>query len=82
MGRGFFIKFESKGPNTAEVQRQADNVVNFEREKLDGIVIQNGDDKIELRDRTRKMADRSAVQGSGGQWRDRESVATWRLAER
>ena len=29
-------------------------MVNFEREKLDGIVIQNGDDKIELRRQDRK----------------------------
>ncbi|HWM23720.1 MAG TPA: DUF4340 domain-containing protein [Chthoniobacterales bacterium] len=47
---GLYIKFyESKRPNTAEARRQAQNVVNFERENLDGIVIQNGDDKIELK---------------------------------
>ena len=46
---GVFIKYESKGPNTADAQRQAQNMVNLEREKLDGIVIQNGDDKVELR---------------------------------
>jgi hypothetical protein len=46
---GVFIKYESKGPNTAEARRQAQNMVNFERDNLDGIVIQNGDDKIELR---------------------------------
>jgi hypothetical protein len=46
---GVWIKFfESKQPNTVEAQRQAGNVVNFDREKLDGIVIQNGDDRIEL----------------------------------
>ncbi len=45
-----YIKFyESKGPNTEEAKRQAGNVVNFERDSLDGIVIQNGDDKVELR---------------------------------
>ncbi|HVF72737.1 MAG TPA: DUF4340 domain-containing protein [Chthoniobacterales bacterium] len=45
-----YIKFyESKRPNTDEAKRQAQNVVNFERDKLDGIVIQNGDDRIELR---------------------------------
>ena len=49
IGLGVWIKyFESKKPNTAEAQRQAGNVVNFDREKLDGIAIQNGDDKIEL----------------------------------
>jgi hypothetical protein len=53
---GVFIKYESKGPNTADVMRQAQNMVNLEREKLDGIVIQNGDDKIEMR-------------RQGGKWR-------------
>ena len=52
---GVFIKFyESKRPNTAEAQRQARNMVNFDREALDGIVIQNGDDKIELRRQDKK----------------------------
>lgn len=51
---GVYIKYESKGPNTAEARRQAQNMVNFDREKLDGIVIQNGDDKIELRRQDRK----------------------------
>ena len=52
---GLYIKFyESKGPNTAEARRQAQKMVNFDRDKLDGIVIQNGDDKIELRRQDRK----------------------------
>jgi hypothetical protein len=47
---GLYIKFyESKGPNTEEARRQAQNVINFDRPKVDGIVIQNGDDKTELR---------------------------------
>ena len=47
---GVWIKFfESKQPNTEEARRQAGNVVNFDREKLEGITIQNGDDRIELR---------------------------------
>src|SRR6187401_1997489 len=47
---GLWIKFyESKGPNTEEATRRAANVLNFDREKLEGIVIQNGDDRIELR---------------------------------
>src|ERR1700756_4953440 len=47
---GFYIKyFESKQPNTEEAQRLSGNVVNFERDNLDGIVIQNGDDRIELK---------------------------------
>ena len=49
LGLGLWIKFyESKGPNTAEAQRQAGNVINFDREKLERILIQNGDDRIEL----------------------------------
>ena len=52
---GVYIKYyESKKPNTEEVKRQAANVVNFERDNLDGIVIQNGDDKIELRRQDKK----------------------------
>ena len=47
---GVWIKFfESKQPGTDEARRQSGNVVNFDREKLEGIVIQNGDDRIELR---------------------------------
>jgi hypothetical protein len=47
---GLYIKFyESKRPNTEEARRQAQNVINFDREKVDGISIQNGDDKTELR---------------------------------
>ena len=45
-----FIKYyESKRPGTDEAARQAGNVLNFDSEKLDGIIIQNGDDKTELR---------------------------------
>ncbi|MEP6956722.1 MAG: DUF4340 domain-containing protein, partial [Chthoniobacterales bacterium] len=47
---GVWIKFfESQGPNTEEAKRRAGNVINFEKKNLEGIVIQNGDDKIELR---------------------------------
>ncbi len=49
VGLGLWIKFfESKKPNTAETKRQAGNVLTLDRDKLDGIVIQNGDDRIEL----------------------------------
>jgi hypothetical protein len=47
---GLYIKFyESKRPNTVEARRLTQNVVNFDADKLEGIVIENGDDKIELR---------------------------------
>src|SRR3954453_4381788 len=66
-----YIKFyESKGPKTEEAKRQAGNVGNFERDNLEGIVIQNGDDRIELKKQDQKwrieapfkdQADRGAV---------------------
>ena len=46
--------FELKQPSTEEAKRQAQNVVNFDRSKIDGVVIQNGDDKIEMRRRDNK----------------------------
>src|SRR3954468_18340814 len=50
-----YVKFyESKGPNTEEAKRLAGNVVNFERDALEGVVIQNGDDRIELRKQGQK----------------------------
>src|SRR4051812_41715827 len=68
---GAWIKFyESQRPNTEEAARRGAKVLNFEREKLEGFVIQNGDDKIELRKTDNKwrleapikdQADRSAI---------------------
>ena len=46
--------FEMKQPSTEEAKRQAQNVVNFDRSKVDGIIIQNGDEKIEIRRRENK----------------------------
>jgi hypothetical protein len=47
---GAYIKFfESKRPNTEEANRRRQNVVNFERDKIDGITIQNGEDRIALK---------------------------------
>src|SRR5437667_3461484 len=46
--------FEMKRPSTGEARRQAQNVVNFDRSKVDGIIIQNGDEKIEIRRRDNK----------------------------
>src|ERR1700726_2250065 len=43
----FFV--ERKQPGTEEATRQAQNVINISRDKIDGIVIQNGEDKIDLR---------------------------------
>ncbi|MEP6937777.1 MAG: DUF4340 domain-containing protein [Chthoniobacterales bacterium] len=47
---GAYIKFyDSRRPNTEEAKRQAGNVVNFDRANIDGITIQNGDERTELR---------------------------------
>src|SRR5437763_7014550 len=43
----FFV--ERNRPGTEEAARQAQNVVNFSRDKVNGIVIQDGDDKIDIR---------------------------------
>src|SRR6266487_5016239 len=51
---GYFRFFEMKRPSTEEARRQAQNVLNFDRSKIDGIVIQNGDEKIEIRRRDNK----------------------------
>ncbi len=52
LGVFVYLKFfELKQPGTEEARRQAQNVVNFDRDKIDGIVILNGDEKIELRRR-------------------------------
>src|SRR5689334_22757103 len=48
-GFAYFRFFEMKRPSTQEGRRQAQNVANFDRTKIDGIVIQNGDQKIEIR---------------------------------
>jgi Domain of unknown function (DUF4340) len=53
-GVAYFKFFEMKRPSTEEAKRQAQNVVNFDRNKIDGIVIQNGDQKIEIRRRENK----------------------------
>src|SRR6266850_3899119 len=43
-----------KWTGTEEAGRQSQNMVNFDRTKIDGIVIQNGDQKIEIRRRDNK----------------------------
>ncbi|HEY4272621.1 MAG TPA: DUF4340 domain-containing protein [Candidatus Udaeobacter sp.] len=53
-GVAYFKFFEMKRPSTEEARRQVQNMVNFDRSKIDGIVIQNGDQKIEIRRRDNK----------------------------
>lgn len=45
----YLFLVEHKALNTADAAREAQNVVNFSREKIAGIIIQNGDDKIDIR---------------------------------
>ena len=53
-GVAYFRFVEMKRPSTEEARRQAQNMVNVDRTKIDGIVIQNGDQKIEIRRRDNK----------------------------
>ena len=45
----YLFLVERNAPNTADAAREAQNVVNFSRDKVTGIAIQNGDDKIDIR---------------------------------
>jgi len=45
----YLFLVERNAPNTADAAREAQNVVNFSREKINEITIQNGDDKIDIR---------------------------------
>ncbi len=51
---GYMFFVERKLPSTEEARRQEQNVLNFDRDKIDGITIQNGDDKIELQRHDKK----------------------------
>jgi hypothetical protein len=53
-GFAYFKFFEMKRPGTEEARRQSQNIVNFERSNIDGIVIQNGDQQIEIRRKENK----------------------------
>ena len=53
-GLAYFRFFEMKRPSTEEARRHAQNMVNFDRNKIDGVVIQNGDQQIEIRRRENK----------------------------
>ena len=53
-GVAYFRFFEMKRPGTEEARRQSQNMLNVDRTKIDGIVIQNGDQKIEIRRRDDK----------------------------
>ena len=45
----YLFFFERNRPGTEEAARRAQTVVNFDHNKIDGVVIQNGDDKIDIR---------------------------------
>src|SRR5436305_14356759 len=53
-GVSYFKFIEMKRLSTEEARRQSQNMLNFDRTKIDGIVIQNGDQKIEMRRRQNK----------------------------
>ena len=45
----WIIFYEKDRPNTDEAKRRSQNVLNFERDDVEGLEIRNGDDRIELR---------------------------------
>jgi hypothetical protein len=51
---GYMFFYEKKQPSTVEAKRRSENVVNISSDKVDGIVIQNGDEKIDLRRKDKK----------------------------
>ncbi|HST29881.1 MAG TPA: DUF4340 domain-containing protein [Chthoniobacterales bacterium] len=68
----YLFLVERNALNTADAAHEAQNVVNFSREKVNGITIQNGDDKIDIRRHDdkwrletpiRDQADATAVNG-------------------
>ena len=65
---GYIRFYERHQPNTADAQRRLQNVINFERDKIDGVTIQNGDDRIDLRLENKKWRIEAPVkdQADGG----------------
>jgi hypothetical protein len=51
---GYMFFYDKKQPGTEEAKRRSENVVNIAPDKVDGIIIQNGDEKIELRRKDNK----------------------------
>src|ERR1700730_9928568 len=45
----YLVLVERNRPGTEEAARRSQSVLYFEPEKIDGVAIQNGDDKIEIR---------------------------------
>ncbi len=45
----YLFLVERNAPNTADAAREAQNVLNFTGDKITGITIQNGDDRIDIR---------------------------------
>src|SRR5436305_1196425 len=50
----YLVFVERNRPGTEEAARQSQSVVNFGRDKINGLIIQNGDDKIDIRRRDDK----------------------------
>ena len=51
---GYLYFYDKKQPSSEEAKRQAQNLVNIKTDQIDGIIIQNGDDKMELRRHEKK----------------------------
>ncbi len=51
---GYMYFWDKKQPSSEEAKRQAQNVIHIQTEQIDAMIIQNGDDKIELRRHDKK----------------------------
>ena len=72
-GRRLHQVFRKQGPEHGRGKTRGPEVVNFERENLEGIVIQNGDDRIELRRTNDKWRLEAPIKDQADRARDRES---------
>src|SRR5438552_18406608 len=71
-GVAYFRFFEMKWLGTEEARRQSQNMVNIDRTKIDGIVIENSDQKHEIRRRDNKWGLETPIKGQA----DRALVET------
>jgi hypothetical protein len=59
---GYMFFYDKQQPTTAEAKRRSENLINISSDKVDGIVIQNGDEKIELRRKENKWRLESPIE--------------------
>ena len=58
---GYMYFWDKKQPSSEEAKRQSQNVLHIQTDQIDGMIIQNGDDKIELRRHDKKWRVESPI---------------------